>query len=112
MTLDILNFFEEDFKPATLITYDSATMVDGEYQKGVATNTPILIQKPQPLTGEQLRILPEGVSPQDYKTTWSRDAIPSGAYLNYNGILYKVFGAEDWSEEGLYEETILRRVQE
>lgn len=93
-------------RPASLIRglpgsdYDP----DGEWTPLYAVPEDIQIIIPQPVKSMDLMQLPEGEHRRNYRKTWTqatvktREGEADADLIVYNGRIYKVFEARDWTE--------------
>lgn len=77
---------------------------DGEWTPLYAAPVPIVILIPQPVKSMDIVQLPEGEHRRNYRKTWTqavvkvREGEADADLIVYNGRIYKVFEARDWTE--------------
>jgi hypothetical protein len=95
----------------------SGVYVDGRYSAGATTNFTVLASV-QPLTGEDLLVLPEGERTDDAIEIFTLEKLqPSqqgaaelGDLVTYLGRDYRIRLAEDWGANGNYYRSVATRV--
>ena len=116
--MSLLDAFDFEMVTASLVgggtdgSYDD----EGAYSPG-ATETPvdIFIVKPQPVTANELQMLPSGERTMDYlksylKTTINtRELLVDSDIISYSGRNYKVIQVEDRSQDGGFYKFYLKR---
>jgi len=66
----MLQYFNELKRSATLRTFEDGSYVDGQYIKGIPSETPITLILPQPVKADELTFLPEGEHISNWLRTW------------------------------------------
>lgn len=76
-----------------------------QYNEGFITyiETPTTIQAAiLPLTFNELRFLPEGISADDWRTIWSLIELKFEDHITYNGDIFTIQKSQFWKEGGFY----------
>lgn len=101
---------------ATLTRYQDGSYVDGEWEPGVSSTTPLRIVIPQKLTAKDLVMQPQGEKVSDYLKTWSEDEMLTRENLRdsdritCDGVVYKIFQSYDRTLLGNFFRVVLRKV--
>jgi hypothetical protein len=95
---------------AILKRYSAAAAVDGRFDPGAATETPITIVAPQPSPGVDTKQLPEGERQFAHFWTVTAAVVQKNDHIEVGGTDYKVnlvqdykTGASGWSFGGGYQ---------
>lgn len=108
--------FNEFLTPATIKYGVAGSTTKGEFSSGTPVSAQINIIIPQPLSGEDLKMLEDGERASDFLKTWvASDYDPkttSGGIvadiINYGGVDYKIHNVGVWDTLGRYRKIILR----
>lgn len=118
--MDLLSYFGEFMASATLYRHSSGSYdSEGRWSAGGQTGTPVVALIPQPVTGENLRLLPEGEEVGDYVSTavasslevHTRQDDRDPDVLDIGGVRYECHTVLRWGDYGGFDKLILRRVQ-
>lgn len=96
------------------VTYDN----QGRLQKPMVVSEQVhILGQVTPLTGNDIRRLPEGEKPEKYRTVISVEAMRTSDggtpadVLVYKGDRYEVQASEDWTDQGGFYKALVRKVQ-
>lgn len=98
MSWGLLGFFPEEWVKVPLTRYaDGAINARGKWEKGASTAYPEFeIIAPQPLSSNELKMLPQGEEASDYLVSFSRELVQTRVKkedsdeIEWDGNLYKV----------------------
>lgn len=93
----------------TVRRYDAAVFVNGRAQARTYTDT-IARASVQPISGADLKRLPEGFDPTDVKSVWVEFVMQDGDTVIIGGAEHQVEKLEDWSLAGNYSKAIVRKL--
>lgn len=112
----MLEYFEPEMIDATLINGQVGTYVNGEWVKSFAASVPIRIIAPQPITSNELQMLPDGEYGRDYLKTYSetkifiREGGEDSDKIVFNGFEYKIVQTDDRTILGDFYRSIMRKI--
>lgn len=118
--INMLQYFLDEMVSATLKTKgDGARNTEGVWVPGVETESTIKIIALQPVTGDDLKMLPEGEDTSEFMITYvesvyglrTRSGASDADQITVGSDTYEVFSAGNWTTQGLFKSYIVRRFQ-
>lgn len=85
---------------------------DGKWVAGSPASVPILVIAPQPATGRDLQMMPEGDRVYRHLKTWTETELMPNDMVTYDGTTYRVIPSANWAIEGNYHRVLLREMQQ
>lgn len=116
MTLPLLSYFGDEMTTVQLISGEAGAYVDGVWASDFADPAPISIINPQPLTANDMQLLPDGEHVRDYLKSWSetrvftREGNEDADRIEFDGDTYKVMQNDDRSLDGVFYGFVMRRI--
>jgi len=116
----VMAFFKSFMMKAQVFRFDDGQInARGVWEHGTESTENISVSIPQPVTGETLKMLPEGEDISDFVTVFvdesenlkTRVQEKDADQLLIKGLRYEVHNKCDWSSLGGFNQYILRRVQ-
>lgn len=117
MTWDLLKYFPHEIVKVDHFRFaDGAIDAQGKYTPGAETKTEDFeIVAPQPITGDDLKMLPQGEEASDYLFSMSRNEIlvrknkKDSDEIEWDGLRYKVVRVNSRITGGFYSFTMVRK---
>jgi hypothetical protein len=113
---NLLNHFGSSMVSAQVAKHASGAYVKGEWVPGDTTVEPIAIIDPQPVSGKDLQMLPQGENVAVNLVTWAQDSIATREALKdadtveVRGETYKVTQVQDRSKSGGFYKIFMRKL--
>lgn len=94
---------------ATLVsptgTYSTTT---GLWTAGTPTTSSIQVIAPQPASGRDLQLLPEGEREYTHLKTWTESSVLTGDKITVAGRTYRVTMTKPWFDDGNFIQVLMR----
>lgn len=99
--------------PKVIATYRRPTgsYVDSRWVADAVDGIPVQIIAPQPASGRDLQMLPEGDRTFRHLKTWSPVELLADDVLKVSGFVYRVVKSKDYQTDGGYYKILMREVQ-
>ena len=108
--MSLLNFF-----PQVAATYRRPTgtysTTTGTFVPGSASDNDITIISPQPASGKELLLLPEGDREFNHLKTWTETALQNEDIVTWNGTQFKVVRVGDFNFDGGFYPILMRELR-
>jgi len=112
----MLEYFEPEMINANLINGQIGTYINGEWISSFAASVPVRIIAPQPVTSNELQMMPNGEDGRDYLKTYSetkifiRESGEDSDKIIFNGFEYKIVQVDDRTILGNFYRIIMRKI--
>jgi hypothetical protein len=117
---DILQHFGDEMIDATLSSGEAGSYDDeGRWTPVIGAGTPVQIIAPQPVSGKDLQLLPQGEHVQHFQVSWvqetnvkTREYLEDADRININGEVFKIHRTNDRRTLGNFIKFFIREIRD
>lgn len=117
---DMLQHFADEMIDATLLSGQAGSYdADGRWVPSIAAGTPVRIIAPQPISGKDLQLLPQGEHVQHFQVSWiqttevkTREYLEDADRIEINGEIFKIHQTHDRRTLGNFMKFFIREIRD